>query len=75
MYTYNRPILETIQEFLEELAMKQHTYAISLNHVNIRLSKIINNLLKDLKILIFKVIFSVENVVESFFKKCFKIFD
>ena len=69
MYTYNRPILETIQEFLWELAMKQHIYAISLNHVIVRLSKIINNLLKDLKILIFKVIFQCLKLVESFQKK------
>ena len=51
--------------------MKQHTYAISLNHVIVRLSKIINNF-KDLKILIFKVNFSVEKWSNLFLKKYFQ---
>jgi hypothetical protein len=41
----------------------------SLNNVTVRFTKIMNNLLKDLKILIFKVIFPFWKVVESFQKK------
>ena len=42
---------------------------LSLNHVIVRLTIIMNNLVKDLKILIFKVIFKCLKLVESFQKK------
>ena len=40
-----------------------------LNNVTIRLTKIMNNLLEDLKILIFKVNFQCGKLIESFQKK------
>ena len=43
----------------------------SLNNDLARLTKIMNNLVKDLKILSFKVIFQCLNLVESFQKKDF----
>ena len=64
-------VLESFQDFLFELDMKpcMHLLEISifsLNNVTIRLTKIMNNLLKHLKILIFKVIFQCWKLVESF---------
>ena len=58
--------LESVQDFLIKLDMKpcmhqEEISIFSLNHVILRLAKIMNNLLEHLKILIFKVIFSVEN--------------
>ena len=53
----------------------QTTYAyignkhFSLNHVFVRPTKIMNNLVKDLKILSFKVIFKCLKLVESFQKE------
>ena len=41
----------------------------SLNHVIVRLTKIMNNLLEHLKIRTFKVIFLCEKLVEYFQKK------
>jgi hypothetical protein len=41
----------------------------SLNNDIVRLAKIMNNLVKDLKILSFKVIFQCLKLVESFQKK------
>ena len=55
-------IFDTIQDFLCKLGMKPHMHLVeisifSLNNVTVRLTKIMNNLLEHLKILIFKVIF------------------
>ena len=63
--------LETVTDFLIELGMKPCMHLVeisifSLNNVTDRLNKIMNNLLKDLKILIFKVIFQCWKLVESF---------
>ena len=44
----------------------------SLNNVTVRFTKIMNNLLKHLKILIFKVIFQCWKLFESFQKKIFE---
>ena len=54
--------LETVTDFLIELGMKpcMHLAEINtflLNNVTVRLNKIMNNLLKHLKIRIFKAIF------------------
>ena len=40
-----------------------------LNHIIVRLTKIMNNLAKDLYILIFKVLFQCRKLIESFQKK------
>ena len=66
--------LDTVTDFLIELGMKpcMHLIEISifaLNDVTARLTKIMNNLLKHLKILTFKVIFQCRKLVESFQKK------
>ena len=68
--------LETVQDFLIKLGIKplMHLLEISIFSLNndiIRLTKIMNNLVKDLKILIFKVIFQCLKLVESFQKKDF----
>ena len=52
----------TIQDFLSKLGMKPQMHLVeisifSLNHVTVRLTKVLNNLLKHLKIRNFKVIF------------------
>ena len=54
--------LESFQDFLIELDMKPRMHLVeinifSLNNVTVRLTKIMNNLIEHLKILIFKVIF------------------
>ena len=54
--------LESVQDFFIKLDMKPYVHLVeisifSLNHVIIRLTKIMNNLLKHLKIRTFKVIF------------------
>ena len=54
--------VDTVQDFLIKLDMKPCMHLVeisifSLNNVTVRLTKIMNNLLKHLKILIFKVIF------------------
>ena len=64
----------SFQDFLIELDMKPcmrllETSSFLLNNVTIRLTKIMNNLLKDLKILIFKVNFQCGKLIESFQKK------
>ena len=66
-------ILETVQDFLIKLGIKplMHLLEISifpLNNDIDRLTKIMNNLVKDLKILSFKVIFQCLELVESFKK-------
>ena len=67
--------------FLCELGMKLHVWNLveiiifSLYHVIARPSKISNNLLKDCKILIFKVIFQDWNSVEFFWFFVWRILD
>ena len=63
--------LETIQDFLIKLGIKplMHPLEISIFSLSndiVRLTKIMNNLFKDLKILSFKVIFQCLKLVESF---------
>ena len=69
-----RYILETVQDFLIKLDIKplMHLLEInifSLNNDIVRLTKIMNNLVKDLKILSFKVIFQCLKFIKSFQKK------
>ena len=66
--------VESVQDFLSKLDMKPCVHLVeisifSLNHAIIRLTKIMNNLLKHLKIRTFKVIFLCQKLVESFQKK------
>ena len=61
-----RPAVESFQDFLIELDMKPRMHLVeisifSLNNVTVRLTKIMNNLLKHRKILISKLFISVEN--------------
>ena len=62
--------LETVQDFLIKLGIKplMHLFEISIFSLNddLRRTKIMNNLVKDLKILSFKVIFQCLKLVESF---------
>ena len=65
--------LETVQDFLIKLDIKplMHLLEISIFSLNndlIRLTKIMNNLVKDLKILSFKVLFQCLKLVKSFQK-------
>ena len=55
-------IVDTFQDFLIQMDMKPSMHLVeisifSLDNVTVRLTKIMNNLLEHLKILIFKVIF------------------
>ena len=66
--------LETFQDFLikldtEPLMRLLEISIFSLNNDLVRLTKIMNNLVKDLKILSFKVIFQCLRLVEIFWKK------
>jgi hypothetical protein len=66
--------LESFQDILIELDMKPRMHIVetsifSLNNVTARLTKIMNNLLEHIKILIFKVIFSVLKIDRIFQKK------
>ena len=66
--------LDTIQKFLIKLDIKPLLHLLeisifSLNNDLIRLTKIMNNLVKDLKILSFKIIFQYLKLVKSFQKK------
>ena len=66
--------IETVQDFLIKLDIKplMHLLKISIFKLNndlVRLTKIMNNLVKDLKILSFKVIFQCLKLVKSFQKK------
>ena len=66
--------LENVQDFLIKLGIKplMHLLEISIFSLNndlVRLTKIMNNLVKDLKILSFKVIFQCLKLVKSFQKK------
>ena len=67
-------ILESVQDFLIKLDIKplMHLLEISIFSLNndlVKLTKIMNNLVKDLKILSFKVIFKCLKFVESYQKK------
>ena len=64
----------SVQDFLIKLDIKPLIHLLeisvfSLNNDLVRLTKIMNNLVKDLKILRFKVIFKYLKLVESFQKK------
>ena len=66
--------VETVQDFLIKLDMKPLVHLLeitifSLNNDLVRLTKIMNDLVKDLKILSFKVIFKCLTLVEIFQKK------
>ena len=66
--------LETVQDFLIKLGIKplMHLFEISIFSLNndlVRHNKIMKNLVKDLKILSFKVILQCLKWVESFQKK------
>ena len=66
--------VDTVQDFLIVLDMKPCLHLVeisifSLNNVAVRLTKIMNNLLEHLKILIFKVIFQCWKLVDFFQKK------
>ena len=66
--------VETVQDFLIKLDIKplMHLFEISIFSLNndlVRLTKVMNNLVKDFKILSFKVIFQCLKLVESFQKK------
>ena len=65
--------VESVQDFLIKLGIKPLMHLVeisnfSLNHVIVRLIKIMNSLVKDLKIPSFKVIFQCLKSVESFQK-------
>jgi hypothetical protein len=63
--------VDAVQDFLIKLGIKPplERSIFSLNHVIVRLTKIMNNLVKDLKILSFKVIFQCLKLAKSFQKK------
>ena len=93
LLSFRSSTLETVQDFLIKLDIKPLLIIsiFSLNNDILRLTKIMNNLVKDLKILTFKVIFKCLKLVESFQKifsvkniwlrdqlllmKCFEKFD
>ena len=67
--------IETVQDFLIKLDIKplMHVYLLEITKYDlVRLTKIMNNLVKDLKILSFKVIFYYLKLVESFQKKFYE---
>ena len=71
------PVLEPFQDFLIKLDMKPRMHLVkisvlSINNVTIRHTKIMKNLLEQLKILIFEVIFQRWKLVESFKKKFYE---
>ena len=69
--------LESVQDFLIKLDMKPCMHLVeisifSLNHVIVRLTKIMNNLLKHLKILVFS--YDIRSGDQLLLKKKFEIF-
>ena len=63
--------LDTVQDFFIKLGIKPQTNILeisifSINHVIVRPTKIMNNVLKDCKIRTFKVIFQHQKSTESF---------
>ena len=78
-WTYDTFItyLLTVTDFLIKFGITPHMHLLeisffSLNHVIVRLTKIMNNLLEHLKIRTFKVTFLCEKLVEYFQKKSMK---
>ena len=75
-----RELVETVKDFLTELDMKPGMHLVeitifSLNNVTVKFTKIMNNLLEHLKILIFKSHCSVLKISRMFPKKfCEKYF-
>ena len=72
--------LDTVTDFLIKLGIKpcMHLLEIGiflLNHVIVKPTKIMNNLLKDCKILTFNVIFQHQKSTESFWIFLWRIFD
>jgi hypothetical protein len=70
---FDLAILESVQAFLIKLDMKPCLHLLeisnfSLNHVIIRRIKIKNNILKHREVCIFKVIFTPQELVKSFWK-------
>ena len=70
-------LIDTVQKFLIKLGIKplMHLLEISIFFIDndlVRLTKIMIKLVKDLKILSFKVIFQCLKLVESFQKKKFE---
>ena len=66
----------TVQDFMNKLGIKPPMHLLNirifcLDNDTVRFTKILNNLVKDLKILSFKVIFKCLKLVESFQKKKF----
>jgi hypothetical protein len=67
-------VIDTVTDFLFELGMKPLMNLVeisifSLNNATVRLTKIMNNLFKHLKILLFQVIFQCWKLARSFQKK------
>ena len=67
-------IEDVVKDFLFELGIKPHMHLVkisifSINNVTVRLTKIMNNLFKHLKILLFQVIFQCWKLARSFQKK------
>ena len=67
--------IETVKDFFSKLGMKPRKHLVeinilSVNHVFVRLTKIMNNLVKDCIILTFLVIFQPLKLIDSpFFAK------
>ena len=71
LYTLKQVSIRVLSRFLDQVGHETTCASIennlfSLNKVTVRLTKIMNNLLEHLKILIFKVIFRHQKLVESF---------
>ena len=67
-------VLDTVTDFFYQVGIKPRKHLLeisifSLNDVIVRPTKIMNNLLKDYKILTFKVLFQHQKLTESFQKK------
>ena len=76
LYIMERYLVESVQDFLIKLDIKplMHLMEISIFSLNndlVRPTKIMSNLVKDLKILNFKVSFKSLKLVESFQRKIF----
>ena len=70
--------VESVKDFLSKLGIKTRMHLVeisisSLNHVFVRLNKIMNNIVKDRKILTFKVIFQHQKSTGSLKKNSVKI--
>ena len=69
---YRTGYVRVLSRFFDRVGHEMHLISIFLlNNVTIRLTKIMNNLLEDLKILIFKVILCGK-LIESFQKNSLK---